>query len=100
MNKSVTTIRLNPEQRSAVIRQAHKSGLSFSSVVQMLLQGYLDGSIQLGVAQQKPLQVSKPQPVAANATKRAVKKHVAAVKNAKTKARVEKKSTFSRLFGI
>ena len=49
MNKSVTTIRLQPDVRKAVVREAKKWGLSFTDIVNILLRAYLHGSVQIGV---------------------------------------------------
>lgn len=51
MVKQTTTIRLEPRFRKEILREAKKAGLSFSSIVQLLLQAFLDGTVHIGVTQ-------------------------------------------------
>ncbi len=51
MAKDVTTIRLQPQLRRAILREAKKAGLSFSDIVQLLLRAFVDGTVQIGVMQ-------------------------------------------------
>ncbi len=51
MPKDVTTIRIQPDIRRAVLRQVKKSGMTFSNIVNLLLQAYLDGTVHVGVTQ-------------------------------------------------
>ena len=51
MVKQTTTIRLEPQFRREILRQAKKAGLNFSSIVQLLLQAFLDGTVHIGVTQ-------------------------------------------------
>lgn len=51
MSKHPTTIRLDPDLYKKVVREAEKSGLSFSVVVQMLLQAFIQGEVRIGVTQ-------------------------------------------------
>ena len=49
MAKHPTTIRLDPALRRAVLREAKKSGLSFSDVVLSLLEAFSEGSIRINM---------------------------------------------------
>ena len=51
MPKDITTIRLQPALRKAILREAKKAGLSFSDIVQLLLRAFVDGTVQIGVTQ-------------------------------------------------
>ena len=49
--KHPTTIRLDMNLYKDVKQQARKVGMSFSSVVHMLLLAFTDGSVKIGVSQ-------------------------------------------------
>lgn len=54
MPREITTIRLQPALRKAILREAKKAGLTFSDVVQLLLRAFVDGTVQIGVTQYPP----------------------------------------------
>ncbi len=49
MPKHPTTIRLDPRLRQEVDREAKKAGLTFTTVVHLLLRAFIDGNVQIGV---------------------------------------------------
>jgi Arc/MetJ family transcription regulator len=51
MSKQPTTIRLDQALHREVLREARKAGLSFSSVVHLLLRAFTQGTVQIGVTQ-------------------------------------------------
>jgi antitoxin component of RelBE/YafQ-DinJ toxin-antitoxin module len=51
MVKQPATIRLDPRLYKEVQKEADKAGLTFSSVVQLLLNAYIEGTVQIGVSQ-------------------------------------------------
>ncbi|MDO8648547.1 MAG: hypothetical protein Q7R81_02070 [Candidatus Peregrinibacteria bacterium] len=51
MAKHPTTIRLDSALYKEVLREARKTGLSFSGVVQLLLHAFAEGTIHIGVSQ-------------------------------------------------
>ena len=51
MPKHPTTIRLDPALYRKVLQEAQKSGLSFSSVVHLLLSAFIQGDVHIGVTQ-------------------------------------------------
>ena len=51
MSKHPTTVRLDPQLYKQVLHDAHKAGLSFSSVVHLLLTAFTEGTVQIGVTQ-------------------------------------------------
>ncbi|MBU1124189.1 hypothetical protein KJ652_06435 [Patescibacteria group bacterium] len=51
MTKQPTTIRLDPRLYKQVLREAKKSGLSFTGIVHLLLQAFVAGEVQVGVTQ-------------------------------------------------
>lgn len=51
MSKHPTTIRLDPALYKKVISEAQKAGLSFSSVVHLLLRAFVQGTVHIGVSQ-------------------------------------------------
>lgn len=51
MSKYPTTIRLDPALYKRVISEAKKAGLNFSSVVHVLLQAFVQGTVSIGVTQ-------------------------------------------------
>ncbi|TSC57772.1 MAG: hypothetical protein Greene041619_937 [Candidatus Peregrinibacteria bacterium Greene0416_19] len=51
MSKQPTTIRLEPAFYKQVLREAKKTGLSFSDIVHLLLRAFTEGAVQIGVTQ-------------------------------------------------
>lgn len=51
MSKQPTTVRLDPALYKKVITEAKKSGLTFSSIVSLLLQAFVQGTVHIGVSQ-------------------------------------------------
>lgn len=51
MSKRPTTIRLDPLFHKEVTLEAEKAGLTFSTVVQLLLRAFAQGSVRIGVTQ-------------------------------------------------
>lgn len=51
MSKNPTTIRLDPTFYKKVAKEAEKAGLSFSSVVNLLLRAFVQGTVHIGVTQ-------------------------------------------------
>lgn len=51
MSKHPTTVRLDPTLYKKVISEAKKTGLNFSSVVHVLLQAFVQGTVFIGVTQ-------------------------------------------------
>lgn len=51
MSKHPTTVRLDPALYKRVIHEAHKTGLNFSSLVHILLNAFVEGSVHIGVTQ-------------------------------------------------
>lgn len=51
MSKYPTTIRLDEQLYKRTLREARKSGLSFSGVVHLLLQAFSEGNLHIGVVQ-------------------------------------------------
>ena len=51
MMKQTTTIRLEPRFRKAILREAKKTGLNFSDIVNLLLRAFVNGTVQIGVTQ-------------------------------------------------
>ena len=58
MTKYPTTVRLDPHLQKEVIKAAKQAGLTFSSVVHLLLHAFIEGTVQIGVTQ-VPLQYLK-----------------------------------------
>jgi len=51
MAKHPTTIRLDPRFRLKVDREAKKAGLTFTTVVHLLLNAFIEGDVHIGVTQ-------------------------------------------------
>ena len=51
MAKHPTTIRLDQNLHRKVSQEAERHGLNFSNIVHLLLQAYVEGSVQIGVTQ-------------------------------------------------
>ena len=51
ITKQSTSIRLDSHLHTLVMREAKKSGLSFSGVVHLLLQAFVQGNVRVGVFQ-------------------------------------------------
>ncbi len=51
MSKHPTTIRLDLALHKKVIKEAEKTGLNFSSVVHLLLNAFVQGTVHIGVSQ-------------------------------------------------
>ncbi len=52
IKKQSTSVRLDSHLHALVLKEAKKAGLSFSGVVHLLLQAFVQGDVRVGVIQQ------------------------------------------------
>ena len=51
VSKQPTTVRIDRRLHEEALREARKTGLTFSGIIHLLLSAYVDGTVNVGVTQ-------------------------------------------------